>query len=102
MPKFVKNTRIEWSKTHFHSYFNEMEEVIQDDKMLIYFFQDSLIGSTLNRYMRLDNIRIRKWTDLADAFLKQYKFNLEIALDRTSLISMEKGAQESIRAHAQR
>ena len=102
MPKFIKYTRIEWPKTHFCSYFNEMSEVIHDDKMLIYFFQDSLIGSTLGWYMRFDNITIRKLTDLADAFLKQYKFNLEIALDRTSLISMEKGAQESIRAHAQR
>ena len=52
--------------------------------------------------MRLDNIRIKKWTNLADAFLKQYKFNLEIALDRTSLITMEKGTQESVRVYAQR
>ena len=52
--------------------------------------------------MRLDNIRIKKWTDLADAFLKQYKFNLEIAPDKTSLITMEKGTQEFVRAYAQR
>nr|XP_034900655.1 LOW QUALITY PROTEIN: uncharacterized protein LOC118038417 [Populus alba] len=64
--------------------------------------EDSLTGSALSWYMRLDNVRIRKWTDLADAFLKQYKFNLEIAPDRTSLISMEKGSQESVRAYAQR
>jgi len=56
----------------------------------------------LSWYMRLDNIRIKRWTDLADAFLKQYKFNLEIAPDRTSLIIMEKGTQESVRAYAQR
>jgi hypothetical protein len=52
--------------------------------------------------MRLDNARIKKWTDMADAFLKQYKFNLEIAPDRTSLITIEKGTQESVRAYAQR
>ena len=52
--------------------------------------------------MRLDNVRIRKWSDLADAFLKQYKFNLEIAPDRTSLITMEKRAQEAVRAYDQR
>jgi len=39
---------------------------------------------------------------MADAFLKQYKFNLEIAPDRFSLITMEKGTQESVRAYAQR
>jgi hypothetical protein len=52
--------------------------------------------------MRLDNMRIKKWADLADAFLKQYKFNLEIATDRTSLMTMEKGNQESVRAYGQR
>ena len=44
-------------------------------------------------------MRIKKWADLADAFLKQYKFNLEIATDRTSLMTMEKGNQESVRAY---
>jgi len=47
-------------------------------------------------------MRIKKWADLADAFLKQYKFNLEIATDRTSLMTMEKGNQESVRAYGQR
>jgi hypothetical protein len=36
-----------------------MAEVIHDDKLLIYFFQDSLTGSALSWYMRLDNIRIK-------------------------------------------
>jgi hypothetical protein len=79
-----------------------MAEVIYDDKLLIYFFQDSLAGSALSWYMRLDNVKIKKWKDLVEAFLKQYKFNLEIAPDRTSLMSMEKRSQESVRAYAQR
>jgi hypothetical protein len=52
-----------------------MIEVIYNDKILIYFFQDNLKGSTLNWYVRLENTRIKKWKDLAEAFLKQYKFN---------------------------
>jgi len=39
---------------------------------------------------------------LVEAFFKQYKFNLEIAPNRTSLMSMEKRSQESVRAYAQR
>ena len=39
---------------------------------------------------------------MVEAFLKQYKFNLEIAPDRTSLMSMEEKSQESVRAYAQR
>jgi ElaB/YqjD/DUF883 family membrane-anchored ribosome-binding protein len=40
--------------------------------------------------------------DLVHAFLKQYKFNLEITPDRTILMAMEKENQESVRAYAQR
>jgi hypothetical protein len=52
--------------------------------------------------MILDNIRIKKWSDLADAFLKQYKLNIDIASDRTSLMVMEKGNKEIIRKYAYR
>jgi hypothetical protein len=79
-----------------------MAEVIYDDRMLIYFFQDSLTESTLSWYMRLDNIKIKTWKDLVDAFLKQYKFNLEIAPNRTILMVMEKENQQSVRTYTQR
>jgi len=93
IPDFIKYTGLECSNTYLRSYCNKMAEVIRDDKLLIYFFQDSLAGSVLSWYMRLDSVRIRSWRDLVEAFLKQYKFNLEIALDRTSLMSMEKRSQ---------
>jgi hypothetical protein len=52
--------------------------------------------------MRLDNTRIHTWKDLVDAFIKQYKYNMDIAPDRTSLSNLEKGDKESIREYAQR
>ena len=100
--EFIKYTSLECPNTHLRSYYNKIAEVIRDDKLLIYFFQDSLAGAALSWYMRLDSVRIRSWRDLVEAFLKQYKFNLEIAPDRTSLMLMEKRSQESIRAYAQR
>jgi hypothetical protein len=39
---------------------------------------------------------------LVDAFIRQYKFNMDVALDRSSLQAMEKGNKESIREYAQR
>jgi len=102
IPEFIKYTGLECPNTHIRSYCNKMAEVIYDDKLLIYFFQDSLTGSALGWYMRLDNIKIKTWKDLVHAFLKQYKFNLEIAPDRTILMAMEKENQESVRAYAQR
>ncbi|KAJ6917858.1 hypothetical protein NC651_012148 [Populus alba x Populus x berolinensis] len=98
--EFIKYTGLECPNTHLRSYCNKMVEVIYDDRMLIYFFQESLTGSALSWYMRLDNIKIKTWKNLVDAFLKQYKFNLEIASDRTILMVMEKENQESMRAYA--
>ena len=51
---FVKYTGLECPYTHLWSYYNKMAEMIHNDKMLIYFFQDSLTGSALSWYMRLD------------------------------------------------
>ena len=100
--EFIKYTGLECPNTHLRSYYNKMAEVIRDDKLLIYFFQDSLAGSALSWYMRLDSIRIKSWRYLVEAFLKQYKCNLEIAPDQTSLMSMEKRSQELVKASAQR
>ena len=102
VPDFVKYTELEYPNTHLRSYYNKMAEMIHNNKMLIYFFQNNLTGSALSWYMRLDNIRIKTWKDLVDAFLKHYKFNLETAPNRTILMAMEKKNQETVRAYAQR
>jgi len=47
--------------------------------------------------MTLDNKRIKKWSDIADTFLKQYKFNNDITSEQTSFIMMEKSNKETIR-----
>jgi hypothetical protein len=52
--------------------------------------------------MKLNNTKIRKWKDLVDDFVKQYKNNMDIASDRTSLSNLEKRDKESIREYTQR
>jgi hypothetical protein len=47
--------------------------------------------------MILDNTRVKKWSDLDDDFLKQYKFNIYITSDQTSLMVMEKSNKEIVR-----
>jgi hypothetical protein len=99
---FIKYNRLECSNPNLWSYYNKMDEMIYNDKMLIYFFQDSLTRSILCWYMRLDNTKIKKWKELVESFLKQYKFNLEISFHKTSLMTLEKGNQESVRVYMQR
>jgi hypothetical protein len=102
VPKFIKYTRTQCPITHLKSYCNKMVEVVHDEKLLIHFYQDSLNGTALSWYMRLDNTKIRKWKDLVDAFVKQYKYNMDITPNRTSLSNLEKKDKESIREYAQR
>jgi hypothetical protein len=60
IPEFIKYNGLECPNTYLRSYCNKMAEVIYDDKLLIYFFQDSLAGSALSWYMRLDNAKVKK------------------------------------------
>jgi hypothetical protein len=91
VPEFIKYTGTQCPVTHLKSYCNKMAEVVHDEKLLMHFFQDSLSGAALSWYMRLDNTRIHTWKDLVDAFIKEYKCNMDIAPDRTSLSNLEKG-----------
>jgi hypothetical protein len=79
-----------------------MAEVVDDEKLLIHFFQDSLSDVALTWYMRLDNTKVKKWKDLVDAFMRQYKFNIDVGPHRLNLQAMEKNNKESIREYARR
>jgi hypothetical protein len=102
VPEFVKYTGTQCPITHLKAYCNKMAEVVEDEKLLIHFFQDSLSGTALIWYMRLDNTKVKKWKDLVNAFMRQYKFNIDVGPDRLSLQAMEKGNKESIREYARR
>jgi hypothetical protein len=60
VPEFIKYTETQCPIAHLKSYCNKMAEVVHDEKLLMYFFQDSLSGAVLSWYMRLDNTKIQK------------------------------------------
>ena len=71
-----------------------------NDKLLIHCFQDSLTGSAIRWYNHLNRENIRSWTDLAKAFLVQYKYMTESAPDRISLQNIEKKATKTFKEYA--
>jgi hypothetical protein len=71
VPEFVKCTGTQCPITHLKAYCNKMAEVVDDEKLLIHFFQDSLSDAALTWYMRLDNTKVKKWKDLVNAFMRQ-------------------------------
>jgi hypothetical protein len=56
--------------------------VVHDEKLFIHFFQDSLSDIALTWYMWLDNIKVKKWKEFVDAFIRQYKFNMDVGSDK--------------------
>ncbi|XP_027368345.1 uncharacterized protein LOC113874309 [Abrus precatorius] len=99
---FDKYKGITCPKSHLIMYYRKMASHAHDDKLLIHFFQDSLIGGALSWYMHLERTRIRSWKDLANAFLKQYKYNINMALNRLQLQNMLKKEDETFKEYAQR
>src|ERR1051325_7604652 len=68
----------------------------------MHYFQDSLSGTQLEWYYQLENDRIRTWSDLADAFYRQYEYNAELTPTRMQLQSMSMGRDEKFKEYAQK
>ena len=90
VPNFDKYDGTKCPSAHLYMYCRKMTGHTNNDKLLIHCFQDSLTGSATRWYNQLSRENIRSWTDLAKAFLVQYKHMTDTAPDRMSLQNMEK------------
>ena len=100
VPTFDKFDGTKCPSTHLYMYCRKMTGHTSNDKLLIHCFQDSLSGSTTRWYNFLSRDQIKSWTDLAKAFLVQYKHMTDTAPDRMSLQNMEKKTNETFREYA--
>jgi len=83
-------------------YVRKMSTYAHDHQVLIHYFQDSLTGTALKWYMNLDRAEIRTLNDLREAIVQQYKFNVDMAPDRSDLQAMTQKDDEKFREYAQR
>ncbi|XP_014523870.1 uncharacterized protein LOC106780130 [Vigna radiata var. radiata] len=102
VPEFEKYKGNTCPKNHLTMYCRKMAAYAHDDKLLIHLFQDSLADAALSWYTHLESSHIRSWADLADAFVRQYKYNMHVAPDRLQLHHMSKKEEESFKEYAQR
>ncbi|KAK2396599.1 hypothetical protein QL285_058245 [Trifolium repens] len=102
VPEFEKYMGLSCPKSHLIMYSRKMASYANDDKLMIHCFQDSLAGASLNWYMELEASSVRSWKDLANAFIKQYQYNLDMAPSRTQLQNMTQKEGESFKVYAQR
>ncbi|RDX60544.1 hypothetical protein CR513_61304, partial [Mucuna pruriens] len=101
-PKFDKYKGSSCPRVHLAMYCRKMAAYTHNDKILIHCFLDSLTGATLSWYVSLEQGRIKTRRDLAEAFLKQYKYNEDMAPDCSRLQGLAKKEQEGFKEYAQR
>ncbi|CAL5191887.1 unnamed protein product [Lathyrus oleraceus] len=89
-------------KHHLVMFCRKMTSHAHNDKLMIHCFQDSLTGASLSWYMKLERNHVQSPLDLAYAFLKQYKYNMDITPDRMQLRALSQEDNESFRGYAQR
>ncbi|RDX70006.1 hypothetical protein CR513_50802, partial [Mucuna pruriens] len=89
-------------RVHLAMYCRKMATHIYDNKILIHCFQDSLTGAALSWYISSEQGHRKTWRNLAKAFLKEYKYNEDMAPDRSRLQNMIKKEQESFKEYIQR
>ncbi|RDX71197.1 hypothetical protein CR513_49490, partial [Mucuna pruriens] len=89
-------------KSHLTMYCKKMALHTHDDALLIHFFQESLIRAALGWYLGLKHECVQTWSNLAEGFLNQYKYNMDMAPDCSQLQNMAKGKREAFKGYAQR
>ncbi|KAJ9145779.1 hypothetical protein P3X46_028121 [Hevea brasiliensis] len=102
VPDFDKYTGNSDPRIHLATYIAKMSALTDDDRLLVHFFHESLSGAALRWCIQLDRSKLRSWKDLADAFLKQYKFNCDVAPTRRDLQNLVQKDRESFKEYAQR
>src|SRR3954464_3471506 len=102
VPSFEKYKGTTCPMSHIKAFCNKMAPYAENDKLLMHFFQDSLSGASLEWYTRLERTHVRTWDELAEAFLKHYKYNSDMAPTRLQLQSLTQKVDESFKEYAQR
>lgn len=90
------------SQSHVTLYYKKMASYMGNDDLLIHCFKDSLYGASLDEYMSLERTKIRLWRDLFEAFIKLYKYNLDMAHTRLKLHNQSQKSSKTFKEYAHR
>eukprot|EP00258_Populus_trichocarpa_P033942 XP_024449961.1 auxin response factor 18-like [Populus trichocarpa] len=106
VPEFIKYTGIQCPITHLKVYYNKMAEVVDDEKLLIHFFQDSLSDAALTCLQAMEKnnkepIReyAQRWSEPSDEqdFFDSGKVQMQgIAVGRALDLTVLKGYRDLI------
>ncbi|XP_070010905.1 uncharacterized protein [Nicotiana sylvestris] len=99
-PKFEKYDGHGDPIAHLKKYCNQLRGVGGKEELLMAYFGESLIGIASEWYMDQDISCWHIWDDLAQDFVRQFQYNIDIAPDRNSLTNLKKKPSENFREYA--
>ncbi|XP_070004567.1 uncharacterized protein [Nicotiana sylvestris] len=86
--------------TYLKRYCNQLRGAGGKEELLMAYFGESLLGVASGWFIDQDISHWHVWDDMAQAFVKQFQYNIDIAPDRNSLSNMKKKPTESFREYA--
>ncbi|XP_050889757.1 uncharacterized protein LOC127095055 [Lathyrus oleraceus] len=89
-------------RMHIRAYSRKMAAYSSDDQLLMHFFQDFLSEASLDWYMQLEGSHIHTWREMAEAYLKHYQYNTDMAVNHTQLQNLTQWSEKSFKEYAQR
>ena len=88
VPNYDKYKGTTFPKNHLKMYCRKIWAYAKDEKLLMHFFQESLVGAAITWYTNLEPPQVHSWKDLMVVFIRQYQYNSDMAPDRMQLQNM--------------
>lgn len=96
-PEFEKYKNVIFSKNHLSMFVIKMATYAANEKLIMHIFQDNLSEASLDWYMQLERAHTKTWEDLTNAFLRKYKYNLDMGPNRMQLPNISQKGNESFK-----
>ncbi|KAM3374837.1 hypothetical protein P3S68_013551 [Capsicum galapagoense] len=100
MPKFEKYDGYGDPIAHLRRYFNQLRGAGGKEELLMAYFGESLSGLASEWFVDQDIDKWISWDDLANEFVQQFQYNVELIPNEKSLTNMKKKSTETFREYA--
>ncbi|XP_050909539.1 uncharacterized protein LOC127123358 [Lathyrus oleraceus] len=84
-PYFENYRCVNCPRNYLRMFVRKMVAYAANEKLVMHYFQDNLSAASLDWYIQLERTHVKTLEDLANAFLRQYKYNLDTAPNRMQL-----------------
>ncbi|XP_060187222.1 uncharacterized protein LOC132616669 isoform X2 [Lycium barbarum] len=100
VPKFDKYDGQGDPMAHLKRYCNQLRGAGGKQELLMVYFGESLTGLASEWFIDQDFTKWRIWDDMAQDFVQQFQYNIDLVLDKKSLINLKKKTTENFREFA--